>query len=1137
MNNYIIKFILTFTLFLFSSINAYAACVTLTETNASVYVYDGAPATCYVFDPLIGGTYKVYYSTNNNMDFLQTDANLSTQTISLGGGPGGGDFVTTVQDINSTQSIQIDAGSINASKYYSIIILYIPSIIAINDNYIVEKGDTLNVNVLTNDLGDDLEILSYATVLVNQDYDTGNGNGILTINGNGELVYTSDSNANGNITFNYTVSNGTDDINATVNITVLDDGDWPETCYGYYYKQNDQYYLTSTPPKITGALDTSPIDLSVYIQNRSDISIPSMSLALENNLTQEDFEDNITTVYNRVTPLEDDEYFFTNFKLTPTIDNATMDLNMSFTISGVKDYLGYSENIPACDTGGGESYNPLLGRFNVVHDKYYTNDMGYKLNIPTQVVKREGNFQVIALDEENSELNVSTIVGIEIVDVSGNAVMACQDPARAISERIWLKFDNNISRIAFNQEALQLSIDNSVNIPIELSSDFYDTASKNAALRISYNVTNDGEEDLVRISEGSPSSNTKIENFTDLVQDVGNCLQAVLSPTGASNNTQLTNKVAVACGNAGGRGISEPHLQACMECLYGINTKYVCSRDNFAIRPEAFLMHIDDQDQSTSANHTRLTTGYTGSIGATATPLNLAAGYNYVLDVNATSHIDNIPTKGYDNNFTTNMLWNTTPLSSADITGCNDTLDKPVNLTFNVGNSDKNASIGQVGEYLFNILDDTWTRVDSNASNLHHYENNNFFAGADCTPDVTTTYINTNYSNLNGCNISSKHITSSTAFANIQYNDYNATIHPYKFDVTDINPTVGLNHSAITTTSFIYMSDMNQSLDENMSYHLNGNIRPSGYNESNLSNFVDGCYAKPLDINLNTSTINTPVAYQYRFHTYELNSSEIGTGLITDLNNTGNPINIVTADFPQDLNGTSSTVLNLNYDRDANNSINPQVITFIDYKVNCTTTSDCTFNADLVNNKETNGTKDLNASIPLEHYFGRTNAPRQRFVGPDGNASIYYEVHCSTNATGVCNKALLTGSTGSTSTDDPRWFKNDIHTTAIHGNVGTVKQRSASGPLTGIVDVTALSGATPEQATLSYDESRDYPYKTTMDNNASTWLIYNKYNINDTTNEFQVEFISAGGDWAGQNETNTTTNSNASQRTNRRSMW
>jgi hypothetical protein len=57
-----------------------------------------------------------------------------------------------------------------------------------------------------------------------------------------------------------------------------------------------------------------------------------------------------------------------------------------------------------------------------------------------------------------------------------------------------------------------------------------------------------------------------------------------------------------------------------------------------------------------------------------------------------------------------------------------------------------------------------------------------------------------------------------------------------------------------------------------------------------------------------------------------------------------------------------------------------------------------------------------------------------------------------------------------------------------------------------------------------------------MENNASNWLIYNKYDANDTKNEFVVEFVN-DGNWTGENETSVTTKNRSSIITNRRSMW
>jgi hypothetical protein len=58
-----------------------------------------------------------------------------------------------------------------------------------------------------------------------------------------------------------------------------------------------------------------------------------------------------------------------------------------------------------------------------------------------------------------------------------------------------------------------------------------------------------------------------------------------------------------------------------------------------------------------------------------------------------------------------------------------------------------------------------------------------------------------------------------------------------------------------------------------------------------------------------------------------------------------------------------------------------------------------------------------------------------------------------------------------------------------------------------------------------------------MDIPSSTWLIYNRFDSNTTTNRFQVEFYKAGGEWTGAHETNTSTDSNAAPITNRRIMW
>jgi len=163
-------------------------------------------------------------------------------------------------------------------------------------------------------------------------------------------------------------------------------------------------------------------------------------------------------------------------------------------------------------------------------------------------------------------------------------------------------------------------------------------------------------------------------------------------------------------------------------------------------------------------------------------------------------------------------------------------------------------------------------------------------------------------------------------------------------------------------------------------------------------------------------------------------------------------------------------------------------------------------------------------------YYGRVHAPRTKIIGAQGNANLYFEIYCN-GAT--CNKAQLPNGANAKITDDPRWFINSAHTVPTDGSASSVLQKNSTGHIT----ATTPTIATPSQTTLQYDESRGYPYKSTMLINASSWLIYNKYNASKTTNEFEVEFSNGTQNWAGKAETNSTTNNNASSSTTRRLMW
>ncbi len=166
--------------------------------------------------------------------------------------------------------------------------------------------------------------------------------------------------------------------------------------------------------------------------------------------------------------------------------------------------------------------------------------------------------------------------------------------------------------------------------------------------------------------------------------------------------------------------------------------------------------------------------------------------------------------------------------------------------------------------------------------------------------------------------------------------------------------------------------------------------------------------------------------------------------------------------------------------------------------------------------------------------YGRSHAPRQRYEDNNGRAFIYFEAYCfGTDANGVsCDKTLLPNGLNSRSTNDLRWFINPDHN-ANHGVIGNVVEKNALGR----VNPTGQTGVNPVTVDMTYNEDQGYPYKTTMQNNASDWLIYNQDDGVATTNQFPVEFYREDGAWSGAHETDTTTNDHDATNTNRRSMW
>ena len=985
----------------------------------------------------------------------------------------------------------------------------------------------------------------------------------------------------------------------------------PEFCYDYAYKQQGKYFTElndgSKDPELVGdVIKHEDVNVTIFIRNLvdSDIEVTDMTIdILDINTTQATYtrESTYWAMVPRITPehipdsnlvvddsyikdidigaIQSNDYFYIYYTLNPEESHLDMPLNIeaNYNLKVGSVTIPYSSKLGSqmqlCSTSNFK-YEPVKGQFNLVHQNYYNNSTAY-YNLPTQITSREGNFKVISMDPNNldtlKELPNKTPVAIELIDVSSfhDTFTACKELDSAISPRIWVSFDANTSSTPFNANTLiaaaaeenLLESEGGPASKLPNSYDFYKTANENTAFRISYIVDKNNTDILNYTDTGT---GILINNFTNVVQTVGQCSQEVFWDKANGSGVHSATTVATACGNAGTE-ITYEHLDACLECIYGTQTQLVCSRDNFSIRPEALLIKMYDQNDTGSASYQELDEDGLGIISGVSAPtartLQLASAYKYHIEVNATNHQGNDASPGYTktygliNDDRAQFVWNSTQ------TGCNDDTNKTLDIRFLEGYTESNVSVNQVGEYYLNKTDEEWTTVDNDTNYMTHhvspYFSMNSITGLpslDCVPDTTTT-IAVNAGGLNGCNISSNHDSSGTT---LKYRDYNIEFHPYKFVINNI-VRLGLNDTSnprgktasIATNPFVYMSNINTVQDENMSVHFDATITATGKDgTAGLTNFVQGCYAEPLDFNITKSpTSNSKLILSYRYHDYnatsgnEITANALPGGFINYGNEDAN-ITLTTpvGSFAKDLNGTISTRINLNFNRDVNVSANPEKITFIEYKV---ADPNNLFYADLTTNKKAEGNVSIDQNVTF--YYGRTAAKKTRKICDTANANcdadevfIYYEVYCHENTNNNwCSNAILPKDINGNSLQkvDTRWFQSLDHNITTYGQITNTIDLNNPTFITLPNGITHNTGTEYiSDSTHRYQINNGLPYTADMNDTVPNWLIHDEHNASAVSNSHTVIFRGRT-EWSGEHEADSTTKTDRVKRVNRRTMW
>lgn len=339
---------------------------------------------------------------------------------------------------------------------------------------------------------------------------------------------------------------------------------------------------------------------------------------------------------------------------------------------------------------------------------------------------------------------------------------------------------------------------------------------------------------------------------------------------------------------------------------------------------------------------------------------------------------------------------------------------------------------------------------------------------------------------------------------------------PHHFAI-DGNLTNGSSDRTFTYLSNFELFDTNAS--RNISASIDLNVSAKTENNTTTSNYTSLCYAKDgnLGLTLANPIIVNPTNSLTKLLWYHYTPDSNGSVLLDGVTTTYQIPFLKTQFDSNDTNGTAEFNYKINFDRNATKVVNPFMVVVNDLNVT-----------------DTDGASGAKNGGNATFLFSRSHAARQRYYDTtapyQGTANIYYEFYCFTG----CDRTLLNGFSPLQRTDDVRWFQNGRHATPSDGVVGTVVQKGGLNIVT--ASPQAPTTGNPSTTSLTYNATKGFPYKTTMENNASIWLIENETNQNATKNEFQVEFDLSGG-WTGKHETNTTTKTPTGTTTNRRIMW
>lgn len=851
-----------------------------------------------------------------------------------------------------------------------------------------------------------------------------------------------------------------------------------------------------------------------------------------------------TTSQGGIISAFEDRYIRFNSELKSTIVSTAFEFSVGFTVDygsgAVPIHKIFTPEDMCLPTGSG--FLPELGAFNIT-DRANNWD---KWNLYTQVSRRAFDLKLwaYALDAGDytgliaRDLNMSLEVEpIRADNFSRDANTACHDEHSVLPNA--------------NGKFLHFNVDKSINFGYE--EDQLDFSYRSVAFRIWYLADVDG-------------------NGT--IMDDHNCTRINQSLCVDLYTDRYASKTACQyeCRDVGSSG-------NCYDCLRSNYGRRVCSRDNFAIRPESFITELVDSNESNNIDDPSI---HIANSVTDAAPFSVVAGYKYRFDINATNHVNDAASPRYIQHFepgdsTHNIRMIPIPSFKSN-PACNDVEDQ--NISINIFNgSDVNyytrtsyiEKVTQIGEYRFEIFDSNWTSADWNPDEMqHHYGSYSQYydSDTDCASGSSDVLPTSATTGKNGCEISSVHTNPDRSG-----HDYNALLaryYPSQFLVNDLSFTLGPN----VGSNFVYINTLDDTLafpggyangvDENMSYNVQGTFMAAGYDDGNVSNFVNGCYAEDVNMSLYQSfqhtTPGTTPTLTYDLMDYNISditdvirAREQGTFTFANDISTALPLLplVITqraVDFRKDMAGAISMDLGYNFDRRLDTALNPRRIMMNDFNISYAV-SPATVHFQMKTDHKIYGNRDLNQSVSF--LYGRVKPGKffyEDITVPSITTPVSIVVYCDLGFT-QCQDRMPIFLNDAHTNDGTWWLSLDHITLDAHGDIvlqtGTVTEGSGA-PAVAPASPNALSitaDATDTAVAVSRGANPTLPMTVEIDLQTNTaspvtdkWLIYNEYSNTVPSPFYKVRFI-GDSNWTGIGDEGMVVGTDASKRKTKRLDW